>query len=68
MIVDEQAALKPLQLSLFDNGSWEISNQRDIDEGRIDRATIPRVRDFERQRELDPTHFGEDMEIKDPIW
>lgn len=68
MIVDEQAALKPLQLSLFDEGSWEISNQRDINEGRIDRATIPRVRAFERERELDPTHYGEDMEIKDPIW
>ena len=68
MIIDEQAALNPLQTSLFDNGSWAISNQRDIDEGRIPKYAIPRVRAYERTRELDPTHNGEDLVVNPPIW
>lgn len=69
MTVDEQAALNPIQLSLFDNGSWSNQFVEDSKRG-IKRSDEEwrRIVEFIAEREPDPTHHGENWEMHEENW
>lgn len=60
MTIDEQAALFPKQLSLFDNASWEFYYDDQFKKGNItDPKQKEAIRKFQEGKENDPTHCGE---------
>ena len=60
MTIDEQAALFPKQLSLFDNASWEFYYDDQFKKGNItDEKQKEAIRKFQQGKENDPTHCGE---------
>ena len=63
MIQDEQQALEPYQMSLFDYGNWEGMFEHDRKTGKMTRQVEARLPEFQRGKELDPTHGGERMSV-----
>lgn len=59
MVRDEEAALCPHQLSLFDNGSWELSYEEDRKKGKVTPKMEEQLKEFQKGKEADPTHQGE---------
>lgn len=60
--IDENEALEPRQMSLFDHGSFGEYYQRSRDAGfRLDPAYDQRWKDYMAGRESDPTHNGKDF-------
>lgn len=57
MIRDEQNALQPHQMGLFDNGSW--GNLFEHEKGNWKEEQ--RVKEFQKGKELDPTHYGQNL-------
>ena len=58
MFRDEQEALEPKQLSLFDFGNWDGMFEHERKEGRITPREERRIKEFQEGKELDPTHGG----------
>lgn len=58
MFRDEQAALEPVQLSFFDNGSFGEVYERRKKKGKISYSEERKWQDFMRGKEVDPTHNG----------
>lgn len=68
MTIDEQAALKPLQMSLFDEASWQPYYDRMKASGSLSWRELDRVNKFMEGKETDPTHNGEDLVVPEPNW
>ena len=68
MTIDEQEALFPKQMSLFDNASWQNYYDAQFNAGNIRGAERRRVERFMEGKESDPTHCGEDWPEHDEVW
>lgn len=69
MIADEQAALEPVQMSLFDNASWEPRfKERKRRGDRISDKEWREMIEFIDGKESDPTHRGEIWPEHEPNW
>lgn len=69
MIRDEQEALYPKQLSLFDNGDWDPYIKTEQKAGNL--STLgqkAKVRIFQEGKETDPTHGGKDWPEHEENW
>lgn len=61
MIDDENKALEPHQLSIFDEGDWNPFLQNEQKNGKLRTARDQRrIADFQEGKETDPTHNGVD--------
>ena len=58
MYHDEQEALEPRQMNLFDYGDWGGYFDHERRNGGLDRKTEQRLPEFQRGKETDPTHNG----------
>ncbi len=58
MYRDEQAALQPRQMNLFDCGDWGGYFSHVEQNGGLDAKTRANLPDFQRGKETDPTHNG----------
>ena len=58
MFHDEQEALQPRQMNLFDYGDWGGYFDHMKKEGGLDRRTESRLPEFQKGKETDPTHNG----------
>ena len=70
MIRDEQAGLNPLQLSLFDEGSWEPRIMEKKRRGNYYKNDYEwrQALEFIAGKEADPTHNGEDWPDHEENW
>ena len=60
MTIDEQEALYPKQMSLFDDASWGYYYDDQIKKGNIkDPKQIKDIEKFQQGKENDPTHCGD---------
>lgn len=58
MFHDEQEALQPRQMNLFDYGDWGGYFDHMKSEGNLDPKTKRDLPEFQRGKETDPTHNG----------
>lgn len=58
MYRDEQAALEPRQMNLFDYGNWDGYFGHQRNEGNLSRSVEQKLPAFQQGKELDPTHNG----------
>lgn len=58
MFHDEQEALAPRQMNLFDYGDWGGYFGHMKQEGKLDRRTESRLEEFQRGKTTDPTNNG----------
>lgn len=58
MFRDEQAALTPHQMNLFDFGDWNGMFEHERKNGGISPREESRIQEFQRGKETDPTHNG----------
>ncbi len=58
MFHDEQEALQPRQMNLFDYGDWGGYFGHMKKEGELNRRTESRLPEFQKGKETDPTHNG----------
>ena len=68
MTIDEEAALFPHQMSLFDNADWGPYYKRETEKGNIGYREQQAVKQFQKGKETDPTHGGQDMPVRESVF
>ena len=69
MIRDENEALEPRQMSIFDMADWDISFSSRKANGGVREKEKRQMVEYQVGKEFDPSHNGEDLEITHPeVW
>lgn len=64
----EHEELRPRQISLFDFGNWGGWHKHYEEHGGISEKTERDYVEYTKGKELDPTHNGKDLVVKEPNW